>query len=234
MNLKNGLGVLLLCFAVSYTFAQDTARVNFGIKAAYGFGKFTSTKDIANFSKNNYLNYSAGLFVQYNIIKFIGVKLEVNYAMYGTDNLDPTAIYSPASPILQTTNEFATVEKVDLLMHTAEAPLMLKFNLPFSDSFNFFAYGGANFCYEFYSAAQITKTTVYNDEKIQRTVSDNIGNRIKSFEIAPIGGIGSEIGIGKNLLIFDARYKYGLQNINNTPFSEFYNNSFWFSLGFAF
>lgn len=234
MNLKTVLGTLLLCFAVSFTYAQDSARVNFGAKAAYGFGKLSTNKETANFSKTNYLNYSAGLFVQYNLIKFIGVKLELNYAMYGTDNLEPTAIYSPASPVLQTTNEFATVEKIDLLMHTAEAPLMLKFNLPFSSSFNMFAYGGANFCYEFYSTAQITKTTVYNDEKINRTVSDKVGNRIKSFEIAPIGGIGSEIAIGKNLLIFDARYRYGVQNVNNTPFSELYNNSFWISVGFAF
>ncbi len=190
--------------------ARAGSGLGFGLKAGFSSTNLTE-KHFAEVGSPR-SGYNIGAFVNYDILEYLGVTLEVQYGMAGAANLDPNYFYSAENKVLS-----SPIVNSSLLVNQISTPLLVSFNLPgVQGAVKPRIYAGADFSYfltakslNTYAEPSTTGVDYYRKEL------EKLGNRMEKFDLGLIGGTGLSIEGGKNLTYwFDARYRMGLTNIN--------------------
>lgn len=233
--------ILLLLIVVSFSSlqAQDSGGsgssggIYVGAKLGYGIVNYESIiKDEKNFAETTFDNLSYGILAGYKLTGQLSIQLEGNYAQYGARNIIPTYIYSPQSPLLADYGANSTVSRVDMDIYSLDIPLTIKYSLR-QGTFSPYVFGGINYGINVSGKSTIIRKVMMNDAIDYRKVSDNISDRIKQAEFAPIIGCGVTIEMVKFSIFGDIRYKYGIKNLSNIDNQVGYtNNAIWISGGF--
>ncbi len=236
---------ILLLFLIIVVFsggltAQDSESVSgkgkffIGVKAGYGVVDFESIlKSEKDFAAMTYDNTSYGLVFGYNITGKLGLQIEGNYARYGAANIIETYVYSPQSPVIQTYGESSDIDHVNMNLFYADVPLLFKYT--FSEiGLSPYLYVGVNWGINILGNTTIVRK-ISEIEEIYRAYKDDITERIKYNEFAPIAGAGARYNFGNLSIIGELRYKHGLMNLSNFDNGlGFTNKALWVSVGLVY
>jgi hypothetical protein len=237
MIMKKILLLLSMVFTLNCLNAQDSGsaegkKIYIGGKVGYGIVNFESmSASVNNFAERTFDNLSFGFVAGYKVLlSGFAVQIEGNYATYKANNIIPTYIYSPGSPILQSSGLNSKVDHVDMTLNTIDIPLTINYSLS-SGTLAPFIYAGVNWGINMSASSTIVRAITLGETSYS-TFYDDITPRIKTNEFAPIAGGGIRLRIGTLTFIGDVRYKYGVSNLSNINNGfTFKNNAFWFSGG---
>jgi hypothetical protein len=190
------------------------SKMYFGGKVGYGIANFESTSMLVdNFARDTYNNFSFGAIAGYKLTGRITIQVEGSYAQYGADKIIPSYIYSPESPILQTYVANSRVDHIDMNLSYIDIPLTVHYAL-MEGILSPYIYGGINWGINVSAKTTIVRA-ITESQVTYREFFDNITNRIKYNEIAPVLGGGIKINSGALSIFGDVRYKYGIRNLSN-------------------
>jgi hypothetical protein len=210
-------------FAKSRTLLQNTKPSDTG--PSYGF-KIGGA--ISNFSQNIQRaknGIAVGGFVEYQMMPYLGIELDVLYQQEGANQVDPGMIYHASSISIDN----VTKVNSNVTLNTLHVPLLLSINAP--DLGNVcpkILLGGS---FDYYLSA-ITKD-LYHDDVNNLILADrqkeDVTSSFASTNYCAIGGIGIDF-YGNNLKYgIEVRYKMGLKTINNLAtynIGNFYKEDF--------
>lgn len=234
--MKKILLLLLMVYIPGSLNAQDSGssdgkKIYIGGKFAYGMVNFQSTNnnDVNNFADPSYDNISYGFVGGYKfLLSGFAIQVEGNYSRYKANNINTDYIYSSGSPVLQPSGLNSQIDHVDMTLFNFDIPLTVNYTLSNGDV-SPFIYAGVNWGINVSAYTTIVKAITMG-ETSYRTSYDNINERIKANDFAPIAGGGIRLKIGTLTFIGDVRYKYGVSNISNIENGyTFKNNALWFS-----
>jgi len=152
--------------------------------------------------------WNFAIYGEYSLNEILGmplaVSLELHYLKYGADNIEPTLVYSPDSPLLTTT----PIENSHFYFNSMDFPLLVKYDLPFVEFLSPDVYLGASYNYIF---------STYNENYFteDRFAEANISERIRQYNISGLVGLGASMDIGPVAITADLRYQMGLRDMNN-------------------
>jgi len=90
---------ILFLFALSNdVYSQEKAGLSFGAKAGLASGSLSTSHYIEASSAKN--GYQAGIVVNYSILDYLDVTLEVMYSNSGASNLNPEYFYAAENAVL--------------------------------------------------------------------------------------------------------------------------------------
>lgn len=214
--------VILLLFVFSLLSVSvkagrgDDTKFSVGLKGAWGFSKIVPIKYYHDFSDFRFNNLGGGLFAKYNVNEMFSVQLEGNYTEYGAKDINSQAIYYNNSSVLTEYVENTTIKQIDFKTTNIEIPLLLQYNLKMSDQISPFVFIGGNFIYNLKAETTIIKETIKDGNSLTRKHYDDVSDRIKTYDYAPIIGGGVSVSVMDNISVnVDARYKIGVKNISN-------------------
>jgi|GEM_PF-4037783 len=218
---------LLLVFCPLYLTAQETVSpLSYGLHLGPGFSGFTNHGEV--FSRHK-TGLSAGLFVEYKPLAFLGVTLEVNYLMEGAFHVSPYLIY-PESNIYYA-GGLIYKSSSDVTLHNLNLPLLIKLrpvNLPAASPFISLGYS-VDFLLSAISRDNIMGTGTGDIPVSDRTCEDVSGS-FMDWNHGPVAGIGLEFPGGKLNYAIEARYKVGLMYINDLAGLNTLNGEYDFSV----
>jgi hypothetical protein len=205
-----------------------------GAKGAYGIVDYESIiATTTDFSEITYDNISYGLVFGFNITGNLGLQVEGNYSQYGANKIIETYVYSPGSPVLQSYGEFSLVDHVNMDLYYVDIPLLIKYTVS-EIGFSPYFYVGANWGINILGNTTIVRK-ISETEEIYRDYKDDISDRIRYNEFAPVGGLGFRMNMGSLSILGDVRYKHGFQNLSNVDNGLGYTNrALWVSVGLVF
>lgn len=186
------------------------------------FNKSLGTK-VTDFA----VGYMVGANVNYRVIDMVGVTFSAAYSTLGGNDVNTTYLTYSGENI-------STYDKVNVLMQTIDLNLLANVYVPVS-------FGpitpkvlvGVGNAYNL--SADATKIT---DSQLGTSTiesSSDVTDRFTNYDLALVGGIGTEIKImGLNTSV-DLRYRVSVMDINNVALKpELYHNSFAVVLGVNF
>ena len=211
--------------------------LTFGIKAGGAFSGFTNHQDIFTGTRSG---VSAGAFVAFSPVSFVGVSLEVNYVQEGAFHANPLLIY-PASTVNYTTSIYKT--NSDIRLHTVQVPVLINVKAP---GMNGTVVPKLILGYSFDFILNATSQDNYMisanpDIPLTSRSKENVTSSFESWNMGPVCGFGIDFSGDKLTYMLEARYKVGIRNINalgglNTLNSQydFSVNTFTVTLGIGF
>jgi len=204
------LGILFM-FALSINvYSQEQSTFSFGAKAGLASGTF-STKHFVDVS-SSHNGYQAGIFMNYSILNYLDISLEVMYSNSGAANLSPEYFYA-AENIIQTNKIINT----SVVSNQISIPLLLSY--VFSESpHGVFPriYAGGDISFNLKSNSLNTYKASFNGTDIYPTKYESMGSRMAKKDFGAIIGTAISIGDGPVIYTLDARYRIGLTDINET------------------
>jgi hypothetical protein len=236
---------ILLLFTIIVVFsggliAQESESISgkgkffIGAKGSYGIVDYESIlKSETDFADMTFDNLSYGLIFGFNITGKMGLQVEGIYSRYGANNIIETYVYSPQSPVLQAYGESSAVDHVNMELYYADIPLLFKYTFT-EIGMSPYVYVGVNWGINILGNTTIVRK-ISDIEEIYRTYKDDITERIKYYEFAPVAGAGARMNFGALSLFGDIRYKHGLQNLSNVDNKTgFTNKALWLSVGLIY
>jgi hypothetical protein len=241
--------LLLLTFSVS---GQETVtnegtgnevtvkKIQFGIKVGTTLNRFSSEQPHNNYKPG----LIAGGFVSYKLSNLLALQLEPVYMQQGGNLI---SVYDPSLYLLTDYPFSILVKDQKITFHNIDIPLLLKAEKSIR-GLNVFCVAGPALALNVQSVTKnnvsarsgVSSGTipVYYDYYEEETITSNI----EFLQYGVIGGIGFNTPIGKHTLIFDVKYRYG---INKTYKGYSYlgipqvqgdlkTNTFYITLGFGF
>lgn len=235
MIMKKILLLLLMVYMLGILNAQDSGssdgkKIYIGGKVGYGIVNFESmSNDVNNFAERTFDNISFGFVGGYKVLlSGLAIQVEGNYAKYKANNIIPTYIYSPGSPLLQPSGLNTKIDHVDMTLNSFDIPLTVNYSIS-SGALSPFIYAGVNWGINVSSYTTIVRAISLGETSYTKFY-DDITPRIKANGFAPIAGGGIRLKIGTLTFIGDVRYKYGVSNLSNINNGyTFKNNAIWFS-----
>ncbi len=214
--------------------AAGGSKIYVGAKGAYGIVDFESViKTVTDFSEMTFDNISYGIVAGYNLTGNLGLQLEVNYSQYGANNIIETYVYSPGSPVLQSYGEFSIIDHVDMDLYYMDIPVLVKYTVS-ELGFSPYIYAGVNWGINVLGNTTIVRK-ISESEEIYREYKDDISDRIRYNEIAPVGGLGVRMNMGSLSILGDVRYKHGFKNLSNVDNGlGFTSKALWISIGLVY
>ncbi len=248
--------LLLLFLSVNNTFAQEETEaeveevavdtssseggflslVKWGPKGGFTLSNFYDDReDISDYTPGFTVGVSAG--VPY--MDWLEFGFEVLYSHQGARDVAPRLLYSN---MLDFENQ--KLEKMDVVLHTLEIPVLLTYYVPIGKDPNVkpMITVGHSFGLNLYAESKCEWTRSDNTEF---HASDNVTERFQTQNFAVIGGLGVEFK-NKTLPIWytaELRYRLGYSDMGNMPiptrsdveaYDDFNNNMLQFTMGIKF
>ena len=215
--------------------AQESANssgkpISFGVRAGGVFSGFTNHQEVFTGLR---MGLDMGAFVEYKPVSMLGISAEVNYVQEGAFHANPFLIY-PASSVNYTTDIFKTSS--DIRLHTVQVPLLLNIRAPkISGSVVPKLILGCSFDFILNATAQnmymISGSSSGNpDLPLTTRGKDNVSSSFQKSNIGAICGVGFDFAGDKITYMLEARYKIGLNDINNMGGLNTLNSQYNFSV----
>ena len=230
----------LLFFAISVSAQDETAtvtKIQYGIKVGTTLSTFSSEQPHNNYKPG----FIGGVFVSYRLSDNMALQLEPSYMQQGGNLIsiyDYTMFLVPDPPFL------LEIREQKITFHNVEIPLLLKYEKTVG-RLNLFGVAGPSLGINFSSNTRTNVSARSLDEipiYYNFYTEENITSSIELLQYGVVGGIGFETPVGKHSLIFDVKYRYGL-NKTYPGYSylgiyqiqgDLKTNSFYVTLGFGF
>jgi len=211
------LGLLFLLTFSNNIRAQEQSGLSFGIKGGLASGTFTTQNRLQVGSAH--MGMQIGTFVNYNVMEFLGVSMEVLYSNTGATNVDPEYFYA-----LENATSSQRIVNTSVVSHQISIPILISYIFPeMSDGVSPKIYVGGDMSFNLLSNSQNTFATSFKSNTIYSTEYTSMGNRLAKNDFGLIIGTGITLGSGAIVYTFDARYRLGLSNINEA-FSSYANS----------
>jgi hypothetical protein len=255
MKKKNLLQfVVFLCICQLATIFSVRAQgvdkpLSFGIKAGLSNSLFTNYQQKA---VDNKLGFAVGATAEFKLSNLLGVEINLNYVQEGADKASPYLIYT--KEYLNSFNEnsyggmYEYINESDITLHTIQVPVLFNIRPPVKGdvvprlilgySFDFILNATTKDEITFYSYDNTTNS--YSYFPITKRNKANVTSSFKTFNMGPVLGLGLDFKSDKLTYLIDARYKIGLNDINNlgelkiNGSESFSVNTFTITFGIAF
>lgn len=233
--------VCLFLFSLSLRAQEEETapakELKYGFKAGIVISRFSSEQPHNNFKPG----FTAGVFVNYPLNDKFSLQLEPAYFQQGgnlVSIIDNLMFNDYDNPYM------TEVEDRRVTYHNVDAPLLARYDMIIG-GLKIFVVAGPSFGFNVnttynaaVSARSMSETPVYY--YFERF--DNITSNIKSMHYGVTAGAGFEVPVGNHYLMFDARYRYSINNtypgysylgLHNIQ-GDLKSNSIYFTLGFGF
>jgi len=135
-----------------------------------------------------------------------------------------------------------TILTGNVTLHNLEIPILIRAGLPgLLPGFKPELIVGPSFGFNLAARQSQDYTFFVEDFPVTSDGTENVRAEFQSIQWGFNLGLGTEVAVGEHLLYFDARYRFGLNPVNNgydafnllRDATDIVSNSFFFSLGFA-
>ncbi|MEO8577226.1 MAG: porin family protein [Gemmatimonadales bacterium] len=192
------LGVAALCVtAVPPASAQKTSGMTIGVMAGVNYTKVTQDPEPTDVS----YDYRTGWLVG----AFLGVPINAMVS------IEPQVFYSEKGTKISATQGSAEGE---VKLGYVEVPLLLKLWIPASGNVEPYFFAGPEFEYNSSCKVKGSAFGITSETDCEGSQADI---DIKSTDFAATGGAGIQFLMGRQSVRVDARYTYGLTDINDNP-----------------
>jgi hypothetical protein len=246
--------VVLLCVfqitTISSSLSQGVDKpLSFGVRAGLSNSLFTNYQQRAGYNK---WGFAGGAFAEYKLMDLVGVEINLNYVQEGADKATPNLIYT--REFLNSYSEtsyggmVAYIQSSDITLHTLQVPILFNIRPPVKGdvtprlilgySFDFILNATTKDEIMFYSTDN--PYSGYTYYPITKRNKANVTSSFKTLNMGPVVGLGLDFKSDKFTYLIDARYKIGVNNINNlgelkiNGNRSFSANTFTVTLGIAF
>lgn len=242
-----GITIPFLCFVLFSSAAsgqeeteQAAKTLKYGIKMGTTLSSFSSEQPHNNYKPG----FTAGVFINYPLSSDFSLQLEPAYFQQGGNLI---AIYDYAMFLIPDPPFLLEVKDQKVTYHNIDVPLLLKYEKQ-AGGIKFFCDAGPSFGFNLRTGI-ITHVSarsfgepgdmpVYYDFREEENISSNI----KTLQYGITGGLGFEAPMGSHSLIFDIKYRYGLNKtwpgysyLGIAPIQgDLQSNTLYFTLGFGF
>lgn len=214
-------------------------KIQFGIKVGTTLNRFSSEQPHNNYKPG----FIAGGFVSYKLSEILALQIEPSYMQQGGNLI---SVFDPSLLSITDYPFSVLVKDQRITFHNIDIPLLLKIEKNIL-GLNIFGVAGPALGLNMYSKTKNnvsarsgsgSNTPLYYDYYEE----ENITSNIEFLQVGIIGGIGFNTPIGKHTLIFDMKYRYGL-NKTYKGYSylgipqnqgDLKTNTFYVTLGFGF
>jgi len=206
------LGLLFLFTLSNNAYSQQKGGLSFGVKGGLALGNF-STQNHIQVGSIQYGMQAVG-FVNYSILDYLDVSLEVLYSNTGASNISPEYFYASENAIL--TDQ---IVNTSIITHQVSIPLLISYVFNTTEGIYPRVYIGGDIGFNLKSNSLNTSKTSFNGNDIFVNKYESMGTRMSSKDFGAI--IGTAISFGKDNISYtiDARYRLGLSNINESTSS---------------
>jgi hypothetical protein len=242
-----GIIIPFLCFVLfsSAAFGQEETEqtgktLHYGIKAGPTLSTFSSEQPHNNFKPG----FTAGVFINYPLSSSFSLQIEPAYFQQGGNLIsiyDYSIFLIPDPPFL------LEVKDQKVTYHNIDVPLLLKYEKEVG-GLKFFCDAGPSIGFNLNtniithvsarSSSDPDEIPVYYNFREEENISSNI----ETLQYGVTGGLGFEVPMGNHSLIFDIKYRYGLNKtwpgysyLGIAPVQgDLKTNTLYFTLGFGF
>jgi hypothetical protein len=209
--MKNKFFPFFLVTAVAVGISTHTLGQNqmtAGAKGSFSLSTIHQT-DAKTFSYMG--GYSAGLYFDFKMENMYGVTIEANFHRKGAKDIDLSLLYSPGSPYLSD-----RLTKADIEFQTIEIPLLFNYYFMSNEPISLKAFVGPSF--ELFLSGKSVRYMQYelpSGQIAKYHDASDIKDRLATYDIAGVGGIGVDVDMKPFHITVDARYRLGFMDINN-------------------
>lgn len=177
---------------------------------------------------------AVGGFVSYNAMDFLSVSAELLFMQQGG-----TRVEMKESPV----DNSIMASTANTRLHNLELPLLVKLGLPnLFPGFKPQLILGPSVGYNLAATQSQDITFNLGETYVTGSGSENVRSEFQSMQYGLHAGIGAEVPLESFLFLFDVRYRYGINPINNgvDPYNLLFDaddirsNTFLFSIGIGF
>ncbi|MGD1895185.1 MAG: porin family protein [Cyclobacteriaceae bacterium] len=228
---------LVASFGISSGFSQDNdtsteGGLTYGPKIGLTSSGFYEGIISGRQHTGNVTGVAAGGFVSYPIVDQLSVSAELLYMQQGGTRMELKESIVDGSLITTTGN---------VTLHNVEFPVLLKAGLPLGWIKPQLIVGGS-VGYNFAAMQRQDVTFEVGETRATGSGTNNVRSEFQSMQYGALVGLGAEVPTESVLLIFDVRYRYGINPINNgydpnnllESANDIRSNSFMFSIGIGF
>lgn len=183
---------------------------NFSFGGRIGGTFSTITSDYKSISPRKF-SFMGGLYAQYRILSFLSIQAEALYVREGGNFMNSNYIYHVSSR----NTEYTSKLNSHLTLHTLEAPVLLRFNIPNSKIIEPNIIIGPSFDFILNATSHDLIFLQQSKMILQDRTRENVSSSIEYYNIGAVFGGGFAFKSGKLTYSVDLRYKIGLKNINN-------------------
>lgn len=193
--------VLGCAFVPAVAAAQKAGDMTIGVMAGANYGKVTSDPESSEFTLDYKVGFLAG--------GFLGI------AVNDVFSVEPQAFFDQKGTKLSGTGSNSSIEG-SVKVRYIEVPVLGKFWIPVSDSqVRPFIFAGP---YAAFKVSCSVDGAAFGGTSTDCDKTSEI--KLKSTDFGATGGAGLEFKAGKQVVRVDARYDFGLTNINDTSSSD--------------
>ncbi len=201
-----------------YSHRSSSSAVSYGAN----LGITISDLDPQNGSTtNSKMGYYIGGFFEYKFADKIGAQADLNFIQFGGQQIPPTLILSPNSPILN------DVKTVDLSIYGIDLPLTAKYH--FTDVYpEFYVCLGVSGTYIMKSQAILNKETKVGEAFSTSTIYLDATKKIQDMQACGIIGGGAAIPFKSMFIQVNISFHYGITDLsaNNIVANNGFNSKY--------
>lgn len=191
--------------------SQGGKALSYGVRAGFSAPVLAVDNQPATYSR---LAPVVGCFAQYRFLPWVAALVEVDYTQFGGNNIPPTFLYSPDSPMFAD----GKLQKTDLSIHSIEIPVLAKLGLPGMTG-NVRPYlsigGSAAFFLQANANNYFTESNGVNYPVLYQA-NNVVTSRIKSYDFACMSSTGVDFQGDKFNFSVEIYYRMGLTNLNTS------------------
>jgi len=206
-----------LVFLVLFLSYHSTgyAQVKYiGGSAGFNLSKLDFKDDLKAYDFNFRNGFKCGIMAEYELSNSFLTRIEINYAMKGTE-------YGLEEKYAFPKHKF--IEKLNYM----EIPVLFQYYMPSGFIIKPQIFIGPEIAFLLNSKIEY----IENDKSIGEYDDTD---KWKSAEYGLVVGIGADYELSVGKILFDIRYNYGLSNINKSQGSRVTSNTLLFNIGYAF
>jgi hypothetical protein len=193
-----------------YSQAQTAGELTVGLKTGLTLGNLSTDNrmDVGSYSAG----YSIGAAANFDVTDFLGVSLDVQYLNVSVSNVEPDYFYSLENSVFTDKIVNSSIRSSLLSL-----PLTVSYVLPQTQggiSPRIYAGGDVSFNLQTQSLNTYSKSLLLTD--VYTTEYESMGERVSGTDFGLIFGTSLVIPGDGFVYTFDARYRMGLSDINET------------------
>lgn len=175
------------------------------------------------------VGYNAGVFASYQVLPFLGVKIEPHYSLEGGGRPDYVRDYSDISDNI----DQIVFMNPSVNFHTIQVPLLVELSLPSmsEEAIRPVLILGASYGVSLLSMEQHTKRYIFPSEMLGSSVyyppgmdvsyqRENVTDNYARNQWSMLAGFGLKMKTASRNFAFDVRYRHGLNNLNQLRFAS--------------
>jgi len=207
--------------------AQNEKLLSYGVRVGFSLPVLTIDYQPATQYR---LAPVAGIYIQARFLPWVAVSCDMLYTQYGGNNIDPTTIYTPVSPILD------NLYNTNLRIHSIEIPIGVKLGLPdlTGNIKPFVSLGGSlAFSLQAYANNYFYNEVIPNYPILQSS-RDIVTSAVNAVDYSFMTSTGVDFQAAKLNFCFEVYYRLGLRYINynqKTYAPDYRANAFGLKIG---